>query len=975
MSLRPICLLALLGCMVAADLDSALIEQTGIAAAASERVQGGTPRLGRIDGQPARVLLRPRFPGAPPLAGVERGELRLRLTQPEGAWKSTRIELRAIPAKDGAWTAASATWAWQELSQVRNVKSGAWEHRAWPGGPGAAAALQSPLLASSEAGRDGELVLAISDAAALLALSRPESGGLLLSAPGLESEDGVIAVEAAGLILRGIATQRPVVDIPVEIPAGCDRLSLLLTGANGRPVRELLHAVPMPPGRLSVAWDGLDDAGKELPAGTYRWKAIAHAGLRASYLLTLGLSVDHQELWPGNHIGVSGLAVDTARDRVYLGSGCSEAHGFVLAMQSDGTRTWTNPEFWFEAWKGADALAIDGDRLFLAQLDGDVFRIDARTGKRIGNAWALMPSAKPVRAGQPDRDWKAMKGGRMHGGNVAYLDLAAGGGRLAMSFELHDVVRFIDPASGSVLREVALPSPRGIAFAADGRLLVISEGSIVALAEAGEPSEVVPAKALSDPWRLAIDPADGSLLVAEAGASQQVVRFSAAGAEQQRYGRRGGRPAEGAYDGAGGFLGVTALAAGADGSFWVAEAYTAPRRIAHFDRQGRLVREWYGPQMYASRCFPDPEDHRVVWMDAYWGELIEAEVDYAKRSWKVRGTWRYGDGYNHEDGMWFVRHHDGRTFLCDESNPRVLLVDRAARRLVPVAEVGTAFYPGGNPGWRVGESFRPGPGQWDEAAARLRDPKDERSHKPWSFWWHDADGDGMQQPAEAVWSEMLLGFPRTSYVDEQLAYHTNLSLSWKEKGAWRGKELDQGQGVLRAAAWTRTGAPRYDIAAATWLPKEQQRGAQGLWLDRDGSRWGCDKQRLSRWEPDGTLAWTVGRPTAAARPGPGETKSIHRMIGTAHGTCAVAEIHRSDSGVWDRDGLWVGRLLEDPDLSAAPAGAYGLCGENFGGVIIEEPGRPGSALYYGGTANAVAVFRITGFDGLRRSTGEVKLNH
>lgn len=959
--LRPhlACLIACACLASAADLHSPLIESCALAEAQPE-VPSAMLRLGTRGTGAVRVLVRPRFPGAPELTAAAAGELRLRLS---GVRAPVRVEARAVAGPAAAWTPASATWSWQELSRVRHVRTGAWEHRPWPGGPGAAAVLAGAVVGTVAVERDGEAVLGLGDPTLLAALAAPGSGGLLLSADG----DADLAI--LGFVLRGIATARPVTTFTTEVPAGCDRLSVRIVDAEGRGVRELLHAVPAPPGRHEVAWDGRDDTGAAAAPGAYRWLATAHAGLRAEYLLTLGLSVDHHDLWPGNHIGVSGLAVDAARDRVYLGSGCSEAHGFVLAMQADGNRVWTNPEFWFDAWKGPDAMACDGDRLFFAQLDGQVFRLDARDGRRQGNAWKLMPEGKAKRPGDPERGWKAMKDGRMHGGNVAYLDLATGGGRLALSFELHDLVRFVDPGSGKVLREVALPAPRGIAFAADGRLLAISDGRIVALGDGG-PAELVPARALVEPWRLAVDPADGSLLVAEGGASQQIVRFAADGRELRRYGRRGGRPEQGAYD-ASGFLGITALAAGADGSFWVAEAYTAPRRIARFDRDGRLLREWYGPQMYAARCFPDPADQRTVWLDAYWGELIEAEVDYAARTWRVKGTWRYGDGYNHEDGMWFVRHHQGRTYLCDESRPYVLLVDREQRRLVPVAEAGTAYYPGGNAGWRIPDGFRPVAGQWDEAAARQRDPKDERSHRPWSFWWHDADGDGRREAEEAVWDKLLLAWPRTSYVDDQLVYHTRLGLSWKEQGAWRGKELAQGHGTL-LPAWSGT-VPRYALDAATWLPADAQSAAQCVWLDREGARWACDRQRVTRWLPDGRRAWSVGRPTGAARPGPGETKAIHRFIGTAHGTGAVAEIHHSDSGVWDRDGLWLGRLLEQPDLARVGARAYELCGENFGGVLVEETGRPGCALYFGGTANAVAVYRISGFDRLRSSSGPVQL--
>jgi hypothetical protein len=170
--------------------------------------------------------------------------------------------------------------------------------------------------------------------------------------------------------------------------------------------------------------------------------------------------------------------------------------------------------------------------------------------------------------------------------------------------------------------------------------------------------------------------------------------------------------------------------------------------------------------------------------------------------------------------------------------------------------------------------------------------------------------------------------------------------------------------------WSRV-APVYAASGLSFIDKDSQRGAMCSWLDTDGARWATDGRRTSRWSPQGKLLWTVGRPTTASRPGPGETKTIHRFIGTAHGVGAVAEIHNSDSAVWDRNGLWIGRLLEQPDLSHADPQAYALCGENFGGVMIEEPGRPASALYYGGTPNAVAVFRITGFDRIQSSSGSV----
>jgi hypothetical protein len=76
--------------------------------------------------------------------------------------------------------------------------------------------------------------------------------------------------------------------------------------------------------------------------------------------------------------------------------------------------------------------------------------------------------------------------------------------------------------------------------------------------------------------------------------------------------------------------------------------------------------------------------------------------------------------------------------------------------------------------------------------------------------------------------------------------------------------------------------------------------------------------------------------------------------------------------VWDQDGLWVGRLFDQPDLKAAPAEAYQTCGENFGGSLWVNP-KTGAVLYYAGGQNNTPVFRITGWDQFQRQAGRVVL--
>ena len=56
------------------------------------------------------------------------------------------------------------------------------------------------------------------------------------------------------------------ISFTVEKPG---HVSAAVYDAEGRLVRELLHAVPMSAGKQSLIWDGLDRDGQALPAGEY----------------------------------------------------------------------------------------------------------------------------------------------------------------------------------------------------------------------------------------------------------------------------------------------------------------------------------------------------------------------------------------------------------------------------------------------------------------------------------------------------------------------------------------------------------------------------------------------------------------------------------------------------------------------------------------------------------------------------------
>ena len=97
-------------------------------------------------------------------------------------------------------------------------------------------------------------------------------------------------------------------------------------------------------------------------------------------------------------------------------------------------------------------------------------------------------------------------------------------------------------------------------------------------------------------------------------------------------------------------------------------------------------------------------------------------------------------------------------------------------------------------------------------------------------------------------------------------------------------------------------------------------------------------------------------------------------MGTTHDCVVVGDMENSLQHVWDRDGLWVGRLLELPVIgeSGPPPAAYGLCGEQFGGSLHTDP-KTGEVFSFGSGINNVPVFRITGWDGWTRQAGAVEI--
>ena len=104
---------------------------------------------------------------------------------------------------------------------------------------------------------------------------------------GITSAQTSPATVAADWRLVGVAPQpaRGAQRILLEVPSATS-LAVVVRDLAGRSVRTL-HRGPLPPGRASLAWDGLDDRGHRVAAGVYFIRASD--GVRARTVKSIRL--------------------------------------------------------------------------------------------------------------------------------------------------------------------------------------------------------------------------------------------------------------------------------------------------------------------------------------------------------------------------------------------------------------------------------------------------------------------------------------------------------------------------------------------------------------------------------------------------------------------------------------------------------------------------------------------------------------
>jgi len=645
--------------------------------------------------------------------------------------------------------------------------------------------------------------------------------------------------------------------------------------------------------------------------------------------------------------------------------------------------------------------------------------------------------------------------------------IAARAGALVGTFPVADTLAWIDPDTGKILEQVKVKALRDVTLLDARTALAVSGDSIVKVGRDGSSTTVV--TGLAEPIRLAWDAAAKTLWVVESGKSQQIKRFglkndtphpgplpqgeresksglSASPGERESksgllsppgerievrgltfqllatYGRPGGRQ-QGLYK-PDDFLMVCGIDGDGHGGFVICESDSAPRRTAHFDRDGKLQREWYGGQQFYTYAIADPGDSSLVWMDSQWGYVMQVKVDYAKKDWTVRACYKWDAEI---DPQWFTHYKmtrrlhpvhldlkgDGKkeTYLWSDSHFGLLFkVDEAAGSLRPVAGLGVLDTGGYPP-----KPFEKLPAAWQDAARKFASkiPTEYANRLLRGFAWADANGDYQMQGDEL----RLLpsdghGFGGSSstclFMDDALNIYQGRGYSGENQPAWV---------RFPAQGRTPTGAPVWDwsnsVAGATSpfgstpsLLKDpagamftvSHYGGDGFtaldtYSGAHGYQWPAnqiDASAICKWDKDGKLLWRVG-PHASRNPQQrGELHYPVYLAGRFNGAIGVCDKIISPCEFWSEDGLYIGGLLDRRADDGLPARAYAWWranmakGDDFasnlaafqydmciGGSLAQLAN--GDTVFFGCGWNNVPVYRVKGWDQIRRQQGTVRL--
>ena len=789
-------------------------------------------------------------------------------------------------------------------------------------------------------------------------------------------------------------------DFPIWIELDKPQLvTVVIEDAAGQRVRNLVAEMQLPAGRNRLSWDGFDDGKrnadgdlirKRVAPGSYRARGLSHDGIQTIHEFTAHSGGNPG--WPNKEHTGGWLADHSApMSAVFLPAGSGSPHGggksqlllSALVAEAGSPLVWVGTDGItyhrksLFGWDGAISLTRDGgtkgrDDVYAYGIIAGEKSIKLRAFKRDGTGMEILTYQPAVAMPREP-------------GTIG-LALALRDGLAVISVPSEEKLLFVDTIEKKELGLVAMPSPRGLLFDHQGRLLVVSAGKIhrftVGRKDAAAPpvladASVLVGKGLEAPHTLAISPSGDELYAADWGQSHQVKVFTAEGKFLRTIGKPGG-PQLGLYD-EGRMTRPQGLALDDKGQLWVAEADHLPKRISVWTAAtGQLVDARYGPPHYGGGGTIDPLDKTRFFYATHEG-VMEFKLDWARGTSRLHAVVcrQSAQGFAKMPGEnWLPEtplRVGGRTYLIGgyqgglrgNTYTATFLLDETTHIARPVAYVGSDRW------WPHVAN--------DKAIVALAPGQKNEQFLAWS----DLNNDGQPQPAEftyRVFDETFVG--QNGATQKTFGYRDfNVNPDLSLQGSW---------GITVPAPLIRTdGVPIYDLSKARFeLTPTQELAAGEDGADtrplKDGSSL---VGLLSAWRKDQQL-WSYPERRGGPPQFPGDIVDPTRLLGP------VATATQGEAGQWygvnaekgnmflfTADGLFIQELGGDmrvTPLIRFPEAKRGLVMENVS--FEDEHFHPTMTQTKDGEIYLVAgkehssIFRLDGFENIRRRDfGQVQL--
>lgn len=601
-------------------------------------------------------------------------------------------------------------------------------------------------------------------------------------------------LQATILPVAASAAAHPPIPIPFSLTAP-GYVSLVIDDAQGNRVRNLVSDTLFPAGQNTAWWDGSDDLGRDRDAadhgvyyipkhfvapGQYRVRSIVHQAIDLRYEFSVyspgnppWQTLDGAGGWLTNHTPASAalfLPADKApggKPLVYLGCWVAEGGSGLAWVDLDGNKQGGRTNVG-GAWTAAQALARDegaqanpaiyaytaavwGDEKASGQaLTKAILRLTGLTAhgdkQKLNYTFEMgyAPGQKPTDQIGARLLWKQQLAGLAVRNNVAVLSMTA----------LNELL-FADTANGTIFGTAEISAPGGLAFDAQGNLLVLSGTRLLRFAspdtrhpqQLSAPQTLI-AQGLESPSGITLD-SGSSIYISDQGDSNQVKIFSAEGKFLRAIGHPGPSKA-GPYDPLH-MNNPRSMTIDSNRHLWVAEEDLQPKRVSLWTLDGALVKAFYGPSEYGGGGSLDATDKTKFYYHAMefkldWKAGTSSLVSVLRRDspdfplprFATPESADYAHGHRYFDNTWLAYPSNGVSVA-------MLYLDTGGV-IHPVAALGRAN------DWSVlkDKTFA---SRWPAGA----DPSGNQAKDELIFAWSDVNGNGKVDPEEVTFEKARTG--------------------------------------------------------------------------------------------------------------------------------------------------------------------------------------------------------------------------